>query len=83
MATAAAALAQPDQPDPIYRAIAAILQRQVGHKVMTLLRFDGTGLISRRLFSTLSTYPAGAIKGHVKSPWYEAVYLRGEPFLAA
>jgi transcriptional regulator with GAF, ATPase, and Fis domain len=75
-------LAAPDQPAATFAALADALQDLVGHKVFTVLRFDGSGLRSRRLFSTLRTYPPGAIKEHRRGAWHDAVIGRGEPFVA-
>lgn len=79
----AAAQRQSGQPEATFRALADALQREVGHKVMTVLKLDVESLTSVRLFSSEASYPSGGRKQHQRNAWSAAVIDQGTWFLAA
>lgn len=46
------ALAEPEQPWATWRALDATLKREIGHKLMTVLRIDPTQQWSERIYSS-------------------------------
>ena len=71
------------QPEATFRVLADALRALVGHKVMTVLKFDVAAMQSVRLYSSEPSYPLGGIKQHHPGAWSEAIVVRGRYFIAA
>jgi len=81
----AAARAVREQADPAgaLRAIGDAMERLVGARMFTFLRFDFARFEMERLHCTLpERYPVGARKPMRRGPWGECLIDRGEVFIA-
>lgn len=80
-----AARAVREQPDPA-RALEAIgeaMERLIGSRMFTFLRFDLQRFEMERLHCTLpENYPVGARKPMRRGPWHDCLVERGQPFIA-
>lgn len=78
----ARAQALPDQPRALFLALEAALAEAPGHKLFTILAYDGETGESERLHSNLpAAYPAGGRKRLAPGPWTETVLERGEAYI--
>ncbi|MCQ4160087.1 GAF domain-containing protein [Roseomonas sp. GC11] len=73
-------LAEPGQPDTLYRALQDEVQRRVGHRLFTLLYVDG-GDVARVWSSHPAEYPTSGRKTMGETPWGAHVLKAGQPFL--
>ena len=65
------------------RTIGEAMNRLIGSRMFTFLRFDLERFEMERLYCTRhERYPIGARKPMRRGPWYEAVADRGEVFIA-
>ena len=83
---AAVADAVREQPDPAaaLRAIGAAMDRLIGSRMFTFLRFDEARFEMERLHcSRTDLYPVGARKPMRRGPWHESLVGRGEVFIAS
>lgn len=79
----AALLAKKGQPGPFLRGLAELYRERVGWKMLTLMTFDVTRGMARRIFTTdEKNYPTSAEKPMADSDWGEMVLKRGEIFVA-
>lgn len=78
----ARAQAAADQPRALFLALEAALAEAPGHKLFTILAYDGQTGESERLHSNLpAAYPAGGRKRLASGPWTETVLERGEAYI--
>jgi hypothetical protein len=73
-------LAEPGQPETLYRALQEETQRLVGHKLFTLLYVDGTD-VARVWSSHPAEYPTSGRKTMGATPWGAHVLAGGRPYL--
>lgn len=78
----AEALAAPEQPAKLFRALDDALGCVLGHTLFTVLSYDQSVCESTRLYSNRpESYPAGERKRLVSGPWIESVLVRGEAYI--
>ena len=78
----AAAQGQVDQPDALFAALDRALKSAIGHKLFTILTYDGETGEAARIYSNLpGPYPTGGRKRLAPGPWTEAVLDRGEAYI--
>lgn len=78
-----AALAAPDQPTPVYLALQAIVRREVGASLFTLMTFDAPTGLSRRIHSShLRDYPVSGMKPLSVGLWSRTVVEERRTFVA-
>ena len=71
------------EPGELYAAVDALVQRSIGHKLFTLMRFHEATMEVERVYSSNSTaYPVGGRKPKRGTEWGQAVLDRGEVFIA-
>jgi hypothetical protein len=71
-----------DQPTALFAALDEALGSAVGHKLFTVLAYDGATFEAARLYSNRpASYPAGGRKRLPPSAWTEAVLDRGEAYI--
>ena len=75
-----ALLAEPGQPDLLYRALEAETKRRVGHRLFTLLYVDGTD-VARVWSSHPDEYPTSGRKTMGETAWGAHVLAGGQPYL--
>jgi hypothetical protein len=78
----AAAQGRVDQPDALFAALDEAMKAAIGHKLFTILTYDGDSGEAARVYSNLpGPYPAGGRKRLAPGPWTEAVLDRGEAYI--
>jgi len=78
----AAAQSRVDQPAALFTALDQALGSAIGHKLFTILVYDGgTGEAARIYSNCPASYPVGGRKHLARGPWTEAVLDRGEPYI--
>ena len=78
----AAAQSRADQPDALFTALDAALTSAIGHKLFTILTYDGDTGAAERIYSNLpGPYPAGGRKYLTPGLWTETVLDRGEAYI--
>ena len=80
LATLAALLQQPGQPEPVFKAFDDIARRLVGHELFTLLYVDGQE-VARIYSNRPSEYPVSGRKTMGPTPWGKHVIDGKEPYL--
>jgi len=71
-----------DQPDAVFAALDRALRTAIGHRLFTILAYDGETSEAARLYSNQpESYPAGGRKRLAAGPWTEAVLDRGEAYI--
>ena len=81
---AARALRDEREPTAALRIIGDSMDRLIGSRMFTFLRFDHARFEMRRLYCTRADrYPVGACKPMRRGPWFECVVDRGEVFIAS
>ena len=84
LAAAASAVREQSDPAAALRAIGDAMDRLVGSRMFTFLRFDYARFEMERLHCTRpDRYPIGARKPMRSGPWSECVIDRGAVFIAA
>jgi GAF domain-containing protein len=69
--------------DAVFRAVDALTQKTIGHRLFTLLRLHTATHEVERLYSSLpDAYPVSGRKPKQGTPWGEQVLDRGEIFIA-
>ena len=69
--------------DAIFRAIDALAQKTIGHRLFTIMRLHAATHEVERLYSSLpNAYPVSGRKPKRGTPWGEQVLDRGEIFIA-
>ena len=75
--------AQEVEPDAVFRAVEALAQRSIGHRLFTVMRLhSGMQEVERLYSSQPDTYPVSGRKPKSGTPWGEQVLDRGEIFVA-
>ena len=78
----AEAAAAPGQPYPLLAALETVAGAVLGHRMLTVMRFDGAPMEVQRLHSSRPVeYPPGGRKAKRDSPWGQQVLLERRPFL--
>ncbi|MBR0685852.1 GAF domain-containing protein [Bradyrhizobium manausense] len=78
----AAAQSKVDQPGALFAALDQALKSAIGHKLFTILTYDGEAGEAARIYSNLpGSYPTGGRKRLAPGPWTEAVLDRGEAYI--
>ncbi|MGY8708217.1 GAF domain-containing protein [Bradyrhizobium sp. 18BD] len=82
LCTVAAAQGRVDQPDALFAALDEAVRSAIGHKLFTILTYDGDSGEAARIYSNLpGPYPTGGRKRLAPGPWTEAVLDRGEAYI--
>jgi transcriptional regulator with GAF, ATPase, and Fis domain len=78
----ATAQGKEDQPGALFAALDQALKSAIGHKLFTILTYDGETGEAARVYSNLpGPYPTGGRKRLAPGPWTEAVLDRGEAYI--
>ncbi|MBW7962324.1 GAF domain-containing protein [Bradyrhizobium sp. BR 10261] len=78
----AAAQDRADQPGALFAALDEALKSAIGHKLFTILTYDGATFEAARVYSNLpGPYPTGGRKRLAPGPWTEAVLDSGEAYI--
>ena len=78
----ATAQGKEDQPGTLFAALDQALKSAIGHKLFTILTYDGETGEAARIYSNLpGPYPTGGRKRLAPGPWTEAVLDRGEAYI--
>lgn len=75
-------LAQPGQPEALYRALEEETRRRVGHKLFTLLYADGEE-VARVYSNRPEEYPVFGRKHMGPTPWGDLVMKQKKPFVGS
>jgi GAF domain-containing protein len=71
------------EPSQLYAAVDALVQRVIGHKLFTIMRFhEATMEVERVHSSNTGAYPVGGRKPKRGTEWGRVVLDRGEVFIA-
>lgn len=82
LCTVATAQGRADQPHALFAALDDSLKSAIGHKLFTILTYDGDSGDAARVYSNLpGPYPTGGRKRLAPGPWTEAVLDRGEAYI--
>lgn len=82
LCTVAAAQDRTDQPEALFAALDHALKSAIGHKLFTILTYDGATLEAARVYSNLpGPYPTGGRKRLAPGPWTEAVLDSGQAYI--
>lgn len=83
LASVAEISASAREPDAVFRAVAALARRTIGHRLFTIMRLHAESQEVERLYSSLpDAYPVSGRKPKQGTPWGEQVLDRGEIFIA-
>jgi GAF domain-containing protein len=83
LASAVEATANALEPDAVLRAVAALAQHAIGHRLFTIMRLHTEAQEVERLYSSLpDAYPVSGRKPKQGTPWGQQVLDRGEIFIA-
>jgi GAF domain-containing protein len=83
LASVAEVAATASEPDAVFRAVAALAQKAIGHRLFTIMRLHSDTQEVERLYSSLpDAYPVSGRKPKQGTPWGEQVLDRGEIFIA-
>lgn len=75
--------AQKHRPEALFRAVDQLVERVIGHRLFTIMRFHEQAMEVERVYSSnLDAYPVGGRKKKRGTPWGEQVLDRGELFVA-
>ena len=78
----AAAQDRTDQPEALFVALDQALKAAIGHKLFTILTYDGATFEAARVYSNLpDPYPTGGRKRLAPGPWTEAVLDSGQAYI--
>ena len=70
-------------PDTVFRAVEALAQRAIGHRLFTVMRLHAASAEVERLYSSRpDAYPVSGRKPKQGTAWGEQVLDRGEIFIA-
>ena len=77
------ALAAPGQPEPVFAALDALVRREVGAKLFTVMSYDASTKMARRAYTShASVYPAAGEKPLSEGAWSRTVIEQRLPFVA-
>jgi hypothetical protein len=80
LSTVAAALAQPGQPQAVYRAIDQATAGLIGHKLITMMTFDAQASTVGRVYSNQpAAYPVGGSKPYSASTLFDTLLKERRP----
>ena len=83
LASVAGVSATASEPDAVFRAVAALAEQAIGHRLFTIMRLHAATQEVERLYSSLpDAYPVSGRKPKQGTPWGEQVLDRGEIFVA-
>lgn len=83
LAAVAKVSASATEPDAVFRAVAALAQRAIGHRLFTVMRLHAESAEVERLYSSRpDAYPVSGRKPKQGTPWGAQVLDRGEIFVA-
>jgi GAF domain-containing protein len=83
LATLAELAASAHEPQALYAAVDALVQKVIGHRLFTILRVHEAAMEVERVYSSnAEAYPVGGRKTKRGTPWSKAVLDRGEVFVA-
>jgi|SRR5579862_9565983 len=72
------------QPAQLYAAVDDLIQRRMGHRLLTIMRVHEAAMEVERVYSSNATaYPVGGRKKKRGTPWSALVLDKGEVFIAA
>jgi hypothetical protein len=75
--------ASASEADAVFRAVEALAQRAIRHKLFTIMRLHAESTEVERVYSSLpDAYPVSGRKPKEGTPWGEQVLDRGEIFIA-
>ena len=78
----AAAHDRADQPGALFAVLDQALGSAIGHKLFTILTYDGATFEAARVYSNLpGPYPTGGRKRLARGPWTEAVLDAGQAYI--
>ena len=76
------AMAEPDQPAPLFAALDAAMGRAIGHRLFTILVVHPGAQESQRYYSNMPReYPVGGRKPINKTHWFRSVLDEGRPYI--
>jgi len=71
-----------DQPEALFAALDQALKSAIGHKLFTILTYDGETGEAARIYSNMpGPYPTGGRKRLARGPWTEAVLDSGKAYI--
>jgi GAF domain-containing protein len=71
------------EPQELYAAVDALVQKVIGHRLFTIMRVHEAAMEVERVYSSnTAAYPVGGRKTKRGTPWSTAVLDRGEVFVA-
>ena len=77
------ALAAPGQPGPTFQALEAVVRREVGAKLFTIMVYDARTKMARRAYTShASEYPVAGEKPLSEGLWSLTVIEQRRPFVA-
>jgi GAF domain len=77
------ALAAPGQPQPTFVALEALVRREVGAKLFTIMVYDASTKMARRVYTShASEYPVAGEKPLSEGLWSQTVIEQRRPFVA-
>jgi hypothetical protein len=80
LSTVVAALAEPGQPETVYRAIDHATAALFGHKLITMMTFDAAARTVGRVYSNQpAAYPVGGTKPYSASSLFDTLLLQRRP----
>ena len=83
LAALAALSAGEHQPSELYAAVDALVQKVIGHRLLTIMRVHEAALEVERVYSSNAVvYPVGGRKKKRGTAWSKVVLDRGEVFVA-
>jgi hypothetical protein len=81
-AAVAAAVAEPDQPGPLFAALDEAMGKAIGHRLFTILVVDPAAQESQRYYSNMpKEYPVGGRKPITRSHWFQRVLGAGACYI--
>jgi GAF domain-containing protein len=84
LAALALLFAADHQPSQLYAAVDDLVQRRMGHRLLTIMRVHEAAMEVERVYSSnAAAYPVGGRKKKRGTPWSKVVLDRGEVFIAA
>ena len=83
LATLAKLSASAHEPQELYAAVDALVQKVIGHSLFTIMRVHDAAMEVERVHSSnIAAYPVGGRKTKRGTPWSKVVLDKGEVFVA-
>jgi transcriptional regulator with GAF, ATPase, and Fis domain len=71
------------EPQELYAAVDALVQKVIGHRLFTIMRVHEAAMEVERVYSSnTAAYPVGGRKTKRGTPWSKSVLDKGEVFVA-